>query len=152
MLDPLDIQNFNDLLFKKRSKAVTSAEEKAMTFYLQKSEQLVKQYDALKQREIRMQMRGFVRFYEFLLQASCFKDVDLHKKYTFITYLLSYLDISGGGSGFDLKGKIRADQFVQREGKTHKGEKLVSKPVVKLPTSDGFNLTEAKKRKAKSDY
>ena len=147
VLDPLDIQNFNDLLFKKRANAVTSAEEKAMTFYLQKSEKLVKQYDALKQREIRMQMRGFVRFYEFLLQASCFKDVDLHKKYTFITYLLSYLDISGGGSGFDLKGKIRADQFVQREGETHKGEKLVSKPVVKLPTSDGFNLTEAKKER-----
>lgn len=147
VLDPLDIQNFNEILFKKRTKAVTSAEEKAMTFYLQKSEKLIKQYDAANQKEIRMQMRGLVRFYEFLLQASCFKDIELHKKYIFITYLLSYLDISGGGSGFDLKGKIRADQFVQREGETHTGEKLVAKPVIKLPTSDGFNLNEAKKER-----
>ena len=102
VLDPLDIQNFNDLLFKKRTKSITAAEKRALTFYLQKAEKAVKQYSPEQQKEIRFRMRGFVRFYEFLLQASCFKDVDIHKKYVFITYLLSYLDISSGGSGFDL--------------------------------------------------
>ena len=92
-------------------------------------------------------MRGFVRFYEFLLQASCFKDIDIHKKYVFIGYLLSYLDIAGGGSGFDLTGKIKASQFVQKKGDTHSGEKLVSKPVMKLPESDGLNLSETKKER-----
>ena len=90
-------------------------------------------------------MRGFVRFYEFLLQASCFKDVEIHKKYVFITYLLSYLDIAGGGSGFDLTGKIKASQFAQKKGETHGGEKLVPRPVMTLPQSDGFNLTEARR-------
>ena len=147
VLDPLDIQNFNDLLFKKREKNITAAEKKALTFYLQKAKNAVKQYDIPKQREIRFKMRGFVRFYEFLLQASCFKDVDIHKKYVFIGYLLSYLNIAGGGSGFDLTGKIKASQFVQKEGDTHTNEKQVSNPVVKLPESDGFNLTEAKKER-----
>ena len=147
VMDPLDIQNFNEILFKQRKKTITSAEKKALTFYLQKSAKLVKQYPVLQQKEIRLRMRGFVRFYEFLLQASCFKDIELHKKYVFITYLLSYLDISGGGSGFDLTGKIRASQFVQKRGKTHVDEKQVSRPVVKLPQSDGFNLTEAKKER-----
>ena len=91
-----------------------------------------------------MKMKGFVRFYEFLLQASCFKDIEIHKKYVFITYLLSYLNIAGGGSGFDLTGKIKASQFVQKKGETYTKEKMVSKPVVKLPQSDGFNLTEDK--------
>ena len=91
-----------------------------------------------------MRMRGFVSFYEFLLQASCFKDLEIHKKYTFITYLLSYLNVSDGGSGFDLTGKIKASQFVQKRGETHTDEKLVSRPVIRLPQSDGFNLTEAK--------
>jgi len=144
VLDPMDIQSFNDLLFKKREKSITAAEKKALTFYLQKAEKAVKQYTVLQQKEIRMRMRGFVRFYEFLLQASCFKDVDIHKKYIFITYLLSYLNISGGGSGFDLTGKIKASEFVQKKGETHGKEKLVSKPVTRLPESDGFNLTEAK--------
>lgn len=144
VLDPLDIQNFNDLLFKKRAKSITAAEKRALTFYLQKAEKAVKQYSLEQQKEIRLRMRGFVRFYEFLLQASCFKDVDIHKKYVFITYLLSYLDISSGGSGFDLTGKIKASQFVQKKGETHGTERQVSRPVVKLPESDGFNLSEAK--------
>lgn len=147
VIDPLDIQNFNEILFKQRKKTITSAEKKALTFYLQKSANLVKQYPVLQQKEIRLRMRGFVRFYEFLLQASCFKDIELHKKYVFITYLLSYLDISGGGSGFDLTGKIKASQFVQKKGKTHVDEKQVSRPVVKLPQSDGFDLTEAKRER-----
>ena len=146
VLDPLDIQNFNELLFKKREKNITSAEKKALTFYLQKSANAVRQYNQEKQKEIRFRMRGFVKFYDFLIQASCFKDVDIHKKYVFITYLLSYLDVSGGGAGFDLTGKIKASNFIQKKGDTHTTdtEKLVSKPVTKLPESDGFNLTEAK--------
>lgn len=145
VLDPLDIQNFNDLLFKKREKGITAAEKKALTFYLQKAAKAVKQYAPEQQKEIRFRMRGFVRFYEFLLQASCFKDVEIHKKYVFITYLLSYLDIAGGGNGFDLTGKIKASQFAQKKGETHGGEKLVPRPVMTLPQSDGFNLTEARR-------
>lgn len=147
VLDPLDIQNFNDLLFKQREKSITAAEKKALTFYLHKAEKAVKQYSVVQQREIRFKMRGFVRFYEFLLQASCFKDIDIHKKYVFIGYLLSYLNISGGGGGFDLTGKIKASQFVQKKGETHGVEKLVSKPAMKLPESDGFILSEAKKER-----
>ena len=54
--------------------------------------------------------------------------------------------MSNGGSGFDLTGKIKANNFVQKQGDTHStlNEKLVSKPVTKLPESDGFNLSEAK--------
>lgn len=144
VLDPIDIQNFNDILFKKREKTITVKEQKAMTFYLGKAEKAVKQYSQEDQREIRMKMRGFIRFYEFLLQASCFEDVDIHKKYIFLTYLMAYLDVSSGGSGFDLKGKIKASQFVQKKGHTYNNDKPVSQPVMKLPEADGFNLTEAK--------
>lgn len=116
-----------------------------MMFCLTRAEKAVKQYDEKQQREIRIRMRGFVRFYEFLLQASCFKDEELHKKYIFLTYLLPYLDVSGSGSGFDLTGKIKASRFVQKKGETHSTEKQVSQPVMMLPKADGFNLTDAKK-------
>ena len=144
VLDPIDIEDFNNILFKQRTGSITSAEKKKLTFCLGKAEKAIKQYNAEQQKEIRFRMRGFVRFYEFLLQASCFKDVDIHKKYVFLTYLLPYLNTSGAGGGFDLTGKIKASQFVQKKGETFTDEKLVSRPVTKLPQSDGFNLTEAK--------
>ena len=144
VLDPLDIESFNELLFKKREKSITAAEKKALTFYLAKAEKAVKNYDVLKQKEIRFRMRGFVRFYEFLLQASCFKDPEIHKKYIFIGYLLSYMNLGGDGPGFDLTGKLKATQFVQKKGETHGKEKMVSKPISKLPQSDGFKLTPSK--------
>ena len=144
VLDPMDIDDFNNILFKQRTGSITSAEKKKLTFCLGKAEKAIKQYNAEQQKEIRFRMRGFVRFYEFLLQASCFKDVDIHKKYVFLTYLLPYLNTSGAGGGFDLTGKIKASQFVQKKGETFTDEKLVSRPVTKLPQSDGFNLTEAK--------
>lgn len=144
VLDPMDIEDFNNILFKQRTGSITSAEKKKLTFCLGKAEKAIKQYSAEQQKEIRFRMRGFVRFYEFLLQASCFKDVDIHKKYVFLTYLLPYLNTSGAGGGFDLTGKIKASQFVQKKGETFTDEKLVSRPVTKLPQSDGFSLTEAK--------
>lgn len=144
VLDPMDIESFNDILFKKREKSITTAEKKKLTFCLAKAEKAVRQHSVDQQREIRIRMRAFVRFYEFLLQASCFKDVDIHKKYVFLTYLLPYLNMSGAGSGFDLNGKIKASQFVQKKGETHSEEKQVSRPVLKLPQADGFSLTEAK--------
>ena len=70
------------------------------------------QYDLVRQQEIVSAMRHFVRFYEFLLQASCFEDTDLHKKYNFITYLLAYINIKHPGGGYNLDGKIKATRCV----------------------------------------
>ena len=146
VLNPLDIESFNELIFKAKEKKTTSAEEKGLRFLLEKAENAIKQYPEDKQHEIRIRMRKFVKFYEFLIQASCFKDVDIHKKYVFITYLLAYIDVSGGGPGFDLRGKIKASNFVQKQGETHSTdtEKLVAKPISQLPQSDGFKLTDSK--------
>ena len=51
----------------------------------------------------------------FLLQVSSFEDVEIHKKYNFISYLLAYISIKNPGAGFDLTGKIQATKFVQKE-------------------------------------
>lgn len=59
-------------------------------------------------------MRHFVRFYEFLLQVSCFEDTDLHKKYNFITYLLAYINIKHPGGGYNLDGKIKATNLFRK--------------------------------------
>lgn len=89
-------------------------------------------------------MRRFVRFYEFLIQVSCFEDVELHKKYRFITLLLAYFNLKHPGGGFNLEGKINARDFVQKKKDEHIKTKHKSNPIIKLPTAETFVLTEEK--------
>ena len=103
-------------------------------------------FDEKKQRECYLTLRKFVRFYEFLLLISSFKDtnVDLYKKYKFITYLISYLKVNSAGNGFELDDKIRADVFYQKYTGTTK-KVIEAKPEVKLPMTD-IILTDDEKK------
>lgn len=137
VMDPEDIEDFINIQFnKQRDGKITSTEEKKLEFCLCKAERAVKRYSSDQQKEIRSLMRSFVQFYEFLILASCFKDVEIHKKYVFITYLLPYLN-TGGGSGFDPNGKIGIDWVEQEKGETHGTETLVSDSDQTLPPFNG---------------
>ena len=144
ILDPLDIETGAKLMMKS---SITAVEEKQMNFMLGKAEKVLKKRDLEEQKEIMVTMRHFVRFYEFLLQATCYEDIELHKKYLFVIAFIDYVDISQSGSGYDLKGKVKAINFVQKKDKEHKDEKINSNPIVKLPTADDFGLTEDKVKK-----
>ena len=144
ILDPLDIETGAKLMMKS---SLTAVEEKQMNFMLGKAEKVLKKRDLEEQKEIMVTMRHFVRFYEFLLQATCYEDIELHKKYLFVSAFIDYVDISQSGTGYDLKGKVKALNFVQKKDKEHKDEKLNSNPIVKLPTADDFGLTEDKVKK-----
>lgn len=116
-------------------------------FILQRTEKALKLYPKDEVEEFIKRLKSFKRFYEYLIQVSCFEDIEVHKKYIFISYLLDMISIDKGGDGFDLKGKIKASNFVQEEGETYIAEKIPSKPVVKLSTAQSFNLSEDKKER-----
>lgn len=144
VLDPDDIEKANELLYKGN---ISSKDKQKLTFYFKRAKNRIEQYELIKQHEIVSMMRHFVRFYEFLLQVSCFEDTDLHKKYNFITYLLAYINIKHPGGGYNLDGKIKATNFVQKKSEEHTTPNLVAQPVVKLPTAESFGLTEAKEER-----
>ena len=144
VLDPSDVEAAVDLIYKGDSSAQT---KRKLTYYFQRAKARVEQYDVLKQLEIVATMRHLVRFYEFLIQVSCFEDVELHKKYIFVNYLLSYINIKHPGGGYNLDGKIKASNFVQKKGEQHKGEKLTPDPIIKLPTADTIVLPEDKQER-----
>lgn len=100
-----------------------------------------------KQKEFIRLLKSFVRFYEFLLQASCFEDTQLHKKYKFISVLIPYLNIGASGEIVDLEGKLKADRFVQQKTSEHTESHLVSDPIVSLPSAESLGLTEEKEKK-----
>lgn len=141
IIDPSDIEAANDLLYKDN---ITATDKKKLTFMFQKTKKLIEQMDDEKQREFVKTLKGFVRFYEFLLQVTCFSDAELHKKYNFITCLLSYINIKHAGGGFNLDGKIQAMNFVQKKTGEHKKTNIKSNPIVKLPTAETIVLPEDK--------
>ena len=144
IIDPDDVQRVNVILYKEK---VLSADKKKINFCLDKSQRLLEHFDIEKQRKIVVDMRRFVRFYEFMIHVSCFEDTELHKKYNYIVLLLPHINIKHPGHGFNLDGKIRATQFVQKKQEEHETSNIVSKPVVKLPSADYFGLTPAKEER-----
>ena len=135
-----DVESANKYFYD--SEMIPSKKEERITYYLSKANKVFKGLKETQQHELYVTLRHFVRFYEFLLQVSSFMDVDLHKKYNFIVWLLPYLKIGSPGTGFDLKGKIQASNFYQKKGKEQKGTALIGNPTIKLPTAETFNLTE----------
>lgn len=144
VIDPDDIEKVNELIYK--SKTAASLKTK-LNFYFEKTKKLIERYSIEVQQELLSDMRHFVRFYEFMLQVSCFEDIELHKKYNFITGLLAYFDVKHPGSGYNLEGKIAAKNFIQKKGEEHKKSELISNPIVKLPVADQFGLTPAKEER-----
>lgn len=144
VLDPSDIESAIELLYNGDTSAKT---KQKLTYYFTRAKNRIEQYELMKQLEIVAVMRHFIRFYEFLIQVSCFEDVDLHKKYLFVNYLMAYINIKHPGGGFDLNGKIKASNFVQKKEAEHIKDEITSNPVVKLPTADMIVLPEDKQEK-----
>lgn len=144
IIDPMDIEEANELIYKKD---INAKEKNKLTFFFKKTKKNIEKLDSEEQREFVITMRRFVRFYEFLLQATCFEDTELHKKYNFISFLLTYINIKHPGGGYNLDGKISAINFVQKKIDEHKKSKLKSNPITKLPTAESFVLSEDKEAK-----
>jgi len=121
--------------------------EQKITYYLSKAKKAYGALNEEKRDEFYMALRHLVRYYEFLIQVSSFEDVDLHKKYNFITWLIPFIRKGKPGTGFDLNGKIKASDFYQKKGDEIKKSKMTPSPVVKLPTAQTFNLTEDEEKK-----
>ena len=119
-----------------------------MEFLLQKAKRTIEQGRDPEERDgIILTIRHFVRFYEFLIQVSCFEDIELHKKYNFASYLHSYLKMNSHGGGFNLNGKIKATGFAQKKEEEHKKAKVNPNPIVRLPVAEQIVLTPQKTEK-----
>lgn len=147
LIDPEDVDNAFDIIFKKRSRGITSKEQAKLINCFQRVKKRFEQLEKGDQKRFLIRLRHFKRFYEFLMQLVVMDDHDLYKVYIFTDYLLNYLKIGDGGEGFDLKGKVRISNFLQRQTGVHTGGKIVSDPVVKLPIADSFALPDEKKEK-----
>ena len=143
IIDSYDVDIVNELLYKPK---LTPNEKGKLRSIFQRAKKELEKNTAEEQNEFIIKMRSFVRFYEFLLQASNFEDIELHKKYNFIICLLSFVCIKHPGSGYDLDGKISAMNFIQKKTGEYNKKTHISKPVVELPKTGLGVINEDKEQ------
>ena len=141
ILDPSDIDSFSNMFFAKEHDAKA---KKQMTYYLQRAKHKIDELEEKPKLTCVTDIRHFIRFYEFLMQATCFEDVELHKKYNFLCNLMSFVKINQGGSGFSLDDKIKASGFYQKRSAEYIKPNLKPDPILRLPEADDIKLSEEK--------
>ncbi len=143
VLDSYDIDIFVELLTKAKP---TDKEKLQMTGYLQRAERKANQLDEADKKEFEAILKRFVRFYEFLLQASQFEDIELHKKYKFCSNLQSWFKKDQSGEGFSLKDQIVANNFLNKLQGEYTKPDIIADPYVKLPEAE-TQLSEDEEKK-----
>lgn len=146
IIDPIYVDEVNEIIFKKRQGNLTAKESRALEHKLRKAKVELERYPEEGQRNFIVSLRSFKRFYEYLVQVSCFEDLDVHKYYIYISYLLNMIK-PGGGLRIDIKDKVKAQNFKQVQGETHINERQVSKPFVKIPLAGALDLPPEKKER-----
>lgn len=147
LIDPEDVDDAFDIIFKKRARGITTKEQAKLINCFGRVKKRFDTLDKKDQKRFSIRLRHFKRFYEFLMQIVNLEDHDLYKMYVFVDYLTHYLRIGDTGEGFDLKGKVRISNFIQKKTGEHTGGKQSSSPVVRLPKGDELDLPETKKKK-----
>jgi len=129
-LDYDDVNTFNEYLYQEKR---SSRDKEKMESLLDKALRLIYNYPVNEQYEIRASIRGFLRFYGFLIQATNFEDHDLHKKYNFLSYLIKEIEITSGGNDFDIADKITVTFKKPKKIKEVTESNYVAEPEIEYP-------------------
>lgn len=142
-LDIDDIETFNEYLYQDKR---NSRDKAKMWSLLDKAVKVINKFSEIEKYEIKATIKRFIRFYSFLIQATCFESVSLHKKYNFLSYLVKEIELGGGGNDFDIADKITASNFKQKKTGEETSE-IESKPEIALPTANSIMMDEKVKKK-----
>ena len=82
----------------------------------------------------------------FLIQATAYENIELHKRYIFLSYLVKELNPGGGGNNFDIADKITVSGFKPEKTGEYKGESIESKPEVKIKKPKPASIEEQQKK------
>jgi type I restriction enzyme R subunit len=144
ILDTDDIDKFNELLYKaKRS----TRDKEQMWFLLDRALKKVTSNEEIRQREIKITISRFLKAYRFLIQATVYENIELHKRFNFLSYLIKEINPGSGGNNFDIADKITVSDFRQQEMERHEEGKIEATPEIKITKPLPASLEEDQKRK-----
>ena len=142
-LDVDDVEEFNKYLYQSTR---STKDKQHMWALLDVALKKITKRTEKEQMEIKITIRRFLKGYCFLIQATAYENVEFHKRYNYLSYLIKELNPGGGGNNFDIADKITISDFRQKMMEEHKGEEIESKPEVKIKKPKPANLEEEQKK------
>ena len=142
-LDSDDVEEFNRYLYQDSR---TTCDKQRMWLLLDKALKNITRRPENKQMEIKKDIRNFLKGYCFLIQATAYENLELHKRYNFLSYLVKELNPGSGGNNFDIADKISVSDFRQKKLEEHTGEEVEAKPEVKIKKPKPATLEEQQKK------
>jgi type I restriction enzyme R subunit len=134
-----DIDEFNKYLYQSTR---STKDKQRMWSLLDVALKKITKRTEKEQMEIKITIRRFLKGYCFLIQATAYENVEFHKRYNYLSYLIKELNPGGGGNNFDIADKITISDFRQKMMEEHKGEQIESKPEVKIKKPKPASLEE----------
>lgn len=142
-LDYDDVVEFNGYLYQETR---SIRDKQRMWLLLDKALKNITRRPEKEQMEIKKDIKSFLKGYCFLIQATAYENIELHKRYNFLTYLVKELNPGGGGNNFDIADKITVSDFRQKKLDEHKEEKIDAKPEVKIKKPKPASIEEQQKK------
>lgn len=91
-MDFSDVLSFNEYAYKDKKRITDKVKMESL---IDRALSKIKCRDIKEQLEIKKNIGSFNKFYRFLIQATAFEDIDLHKKYNYLSVLYKELDVTG---------------------------------------------------------
>jgi len=142
-LDYDDVAEFNGYLYQETR---STRDKQRMWLLLDKALKNITRRSEKEQMEIKKDIKSFLKGYCFLIQATAYENIELHKRYNFLSYLVKELNPGGGGNNFDIADKITVSDFRQKKLEEHKEEEIEAKPDVKIKKPKPASLEEQQKK------
>ena len=145
ILDSEVVHEFNQFLYQEKR---SSREKQKMVALLNQGYDRVKRFDEKEQLSIRKVIRGFLRMYTFLIQATAYQNEVLHERYNYLQSLVKMIDVRLGGNDFTIADKIVVDYMKHKQiGSFRAVSELEYHPELTLPKPSLSDVTgEQEKR------
>lgn len=142
-LDYDDIEEFNHYLLQaKRS----NRDKQKMWALLDKAVRRIMKHPEKERHEICSDIRNFLKSYCFIIQATAYENVELHKRYNFLSYLIKELNPGTGGNDFEIADKITISNVRQKQVEEHTSGQTEANPEVKMSKPKPASLEEQQKK------
>ena len=142
-LDTDDVDEFNSLLYQTKR---NSKNKQRMWSLLDKALKRIDKKPEKERMEVKITIHRFLKGYCFLIQATAYENLDFHKRYNFLSYLIKEIDVGGGGNNFDIADKITVSNFRQAQSSENKKAEIEAKPEVKIKKPKPASIEEQQKK------
>lgn len=109
-----EIDNFSTTYFKPK-KMQANKDKGMLNYYIDTARQRFISLTQEEQDEFKSTAVKYVRIYAFVLQIGPFADIDLHKLYIFLGFLLKKLPRTQGGDNVDLVNDIALEYYTNKK-------------------------------------